>query len=94
MFDKKPARETPWTKKLWIYRQSLPASMPPATLVHPCACGKTNIRFTLKTGPLRREGLNELVKCCHGLNGAVENPPLVPPFSKEGSEGRQQRKAA
>jgi type I restriction enzyme M protein len=44
-FDKKPASETPWTKKLWIYDL------------------RTNIHFTLKTDPLKREDLDEFVKC-------------------------------
>ncbi len=44
-FDKKPASETPWTKKLWIYDF------------------RTNIDFTLKTNPLKREDLDEFVKC-------------------------------
>jgi len=44
-FDKKPASETPWTKKLWIYDL------------------RTNMHFTLKTDPLKREDLNEFVKC-------------------------------
>ncbi len=44
-FDKKPASETPWTRKLWIYDL------------------RTNIHFTLKTNPLKREDLDEFVKC-------------------------------
>jgi type I restriction enzyme M protein len=44
-FDKKPASETPWTKKLWIYDL------------------RTNMHFTLKTDPLKREDLDEFVKC-------------------------------
>src|SRR6267143_203463 len=44
-FDKKPASETPWTKKLWIYDL------------------RTNKHFTLKTDPLKREDLDEFVKC-------------------------------
>jgi type I restriction enzyme M protein len=44
-FDKKPASETQWTKKLWIYDL------------------RTNMHFTLKTSPLRREDLEEFVKC-------------------------------
>ena len=44
-FDKKPASETPWTKKLWIYDL------------------RTNMHFTLKTNPLKREDLDEFVQC-------------------------------
>jgi len=44
-FDKKPASETPWTRKLWIYDL------------------RTNMHFTLKTDPLKREDLDEFVKC-------------------------------
>ena len=47
-FDKKPAGETPWTKKLWIYDL------------------RTNQHFTLKTDPLKREDLDEFVKCYNG----------------------------
>ena len=47
-FDKKPASETPWTKKLWIYDL------------------RTNKHFTLKTDPLKREDLDEFVKCYNG----------------------------
>ena len=49
-FDKKPASETPWTKKLWIYDL------------------RTNIHFTLKTDPLKREDLDEFVKCYNAEN--------------------------
>ncbi|MEW6611482.1 MAG: N-6 DNA methylase, partial [Pseudomonadota bacterium] len=49
-FDKKPASETPWTRKLWIYDL------------------RTNMHFTLKTNPLKREDLNEFVRCCHPDN--------------------------
>jgi type I restriction enzyme M protein len=49
-FDKKPASETPWTKKLWIYDL------------------RTNMHFTLKTDPLRREDLDEFVKCYNPEN--------------------------
>jgi len=49
-FDKKPASETPWTKKLWIYDF------------------RTNIDFTLKTNPLKREDLDEFVKCYNPEN--------------------------
>jgi len=44
-FDKKPASETPWTRKLWIYDL------------------RTNMHFTLKTNPLKREDLDDFVKC-------------------------------
>ena len=44
-FDKKPAREEPWTRKLWIYDL------------------RTNMHFTLKTDPLKREDLDDFVKC-------------------------------
>lgn len=43
-FDKKPASETPWTKKVWIYDL------------------RTNLHFTLKTNPLKREDLDEFAK--------------------------------
>jgi len=49
-FDKKPASETPWTKKLWIYDL------------------RTNKHFTLKTGPLKREDLDEFVTCYNPTN--------------------------
>jgi type I restriction enzyme M protein len=49
-FDKKPASETPWTKKLWIYDF------------------RTNQHFTLKTDPLKREDLDEFVKCYNPTN--------------------------
>jgi type I restriction enzyme M protein len=49
-FDKKPASETPWTKKLWIYDL------------------RTNQHFTLKTNTLKREDLDEFVKCYNPAN--------------------------
>ena len=49
-FDSKPASETPWTKKLWIYDL------------------RTNKHFTLKTNPLKREDLDEFVKCYNPEN--------------------------
>lgn len=49
-FDRKPASETPWTKKLWIYDF------------------RTNINFTLKTNPLKREDLDEFVACYNPEN--------------------------
>jgi type I restriction enzyme M protein len=49
-FDKKPASETPWTEKLWIYDL------------------RTNKHFTLKTGPMKREDLDEFVACFNPKN--------------------------
>lgn len=49
-FDRKPASETPWTKKLWIYDF------------------RTNKDFTLKTNPLKREDLDEFMKCYNPEN--------------------------
>ena len=49
-FDKKPASETPWTRKLWIYDL------------------RTNVHFTLKTNPLKREDLDEFVQCYNPEN--------------------------
>jgi type I restriction enzyme M protein len=49
-FDKKPAAETPWTRKLWIYDL------------------RTNMHFTLKTDPLKREDLDEFVQCYNPAN--------------------------
>ena len=49
-FDKKPATETPWTKKLWIYDL------------------RTNMHFTLKTNPLKREDLEKFVACYNSPN--------------------------
>jgi len=49
-FDKKPASETPWTKKLWIYDL------------------RTNMHFTLKTDPLKREDLDNFVQCYNPAN--------------------------
>lgn len=42
-FDKKPASETPWTRRLWIYDL------------------RTNMHFTLKTNPLKREDMDDFV---------------------------------
>ncbi|MFZ4595189.1 MAG: N-6 DNA methylase [Verrucomicrobiaceae bacterium] len=50
-FDRKPAQEKPWTKKLWIYDL------------------RTNMHFTLKENPLKRESLDDFVECYFG--GAV-----------------------
>ncbi|MFM8443048.1 MAG: class I SAM-dependent DNA methyltransferase, partial [Methylococcus sp.] len=44
-FDAKPAREEPWTDKLWVYDF------------------RTNVHFTLKTNPLRREHLDDFIAC-------------------------------
>ena len=55
-FDKKPASEKPWTKKLWIYDF------------------RTNKDFTLKTKPLKREDLNEFVKCYNPQNRHERKP--------------------
>jgi type I restriction enzyme M protein len=49
--------------------------MPPATLAHPCAsCATTNIHFTLKTDPLKREDLDEFVKCYNAENRHNRKP--------------------
>lgn len=55
-FDRKPASEKPWTKKLWIYDF------------------RTNKDFTLKTNPLKREDLNEFVKCYNPENRHTRKP--------------------
>jgi type I restriction enzyme M protein len=47
-FDRKPAQEKPWTKKLWIYDL------------------RTNMHFTLKENPLKRESLDDFVSCYLG----------------------------
>ncbi|MFX0196089.1 MAG: N-6 DNA methylase [Candidatus Hodarchaeota archaeon] len=65
-FDRKPASETPWTKKLWIYDL------------------RTNMHFTLKTNPLRREDLNEFVTCYNPQNRHKRNPT----WSEKKPEGR------
>ncbi len=49
-FDRKPAQEKPWTKKLWIYDL------------------RTNQHFTLKENTLKREHLEDFVKCYHTKN--------------------------
>jgi len=49
-FEKKPASETPWTKKLWIYDL------------------RTNVHFTLKTNPMKREDLEEFVRLYNPQN--------------------------
>jgi hypothetical protein len=53
---KKPASETPWTRKLWIYDL------------------RTNMHFTLKTNPLKREDLEEFVKCFNPGNRHERKP--------------------
>nr|WP_294233829.1 N-6 DNA methylase [Prosthecobacter sp.] len=47
-FDRKPAQEKPWTRKLWIYDL------------------RTNMHFTLKENPLKREHLDDFVACYFG----------------------------
>ncbi|MEW5942771.1 MAG: class I SAM-dependent DNA methyltransferase [Pseudomonadota bacterium] len=71
-FDKKPASETPWTKRLWIYDL------------------RTNMHFTLKTNPLKREDLDEFVQCYFGRNAPEGNPPQ-PPFDKGGASRHERR---
>ena len=65
-FDRKPAGETPWTQKLWIYDL------------------RTNIHFTLKTNPLKREDLDEFVKCYNSAN----RHDRTPTWSEDTSDGR------
>ena len=65
-FDKKPASETPWTKKLWLYDF------------------RTNIDFTLKTNPLKREDLDEFVKCYNPENRHNRKPT----WSEKNPDGR------
>jgi type I restriction enzyme M protein len=65
-FDKKPASETPWNKKLWIYDL------------------RTNRDFTLKTNPLKREDLEEFVKCYNPENRQHRKAT----WSEKNSEGR------
>ena len=65
-FNKKPASETPWTKKLWIYDF------------------RTNKDFTLKTNPLKREDLDEFVKCFNPSNRQHRKPT----WSEENPDGR------
>ena len=63
-FDRKPARETPWTQTLWIYDL------------------RTNQHFTLKTNPLKREDLDDFVKCYHPANrNARKETERFRPFS-------------
>ncbi len=65
-FDKKPASETPWTKKLWIYDL------------------RTNKHFTLKTGPLKREDLDEFVTLYNPANRYDRKPT----WSEKNPDGR------
>jgi len=65
-FDRKPASEKPWTKKLWIYDL------------------RTNMHFTLKTNPLKREDLDEFVKCYNPQNRNKRKPT----WTEKKSEGR------
>ena len=65
-FDRKPASEKAWTKKLWIYDL------------------RTNIHFTLKTNPLKREDLDEFVK---GYNPKNRNK-RKPTWSENNHDGR------
>jgi type I restriction enzyme M protein len=65
-FDRKPASETPWTKKLWIYDL------------------RTNKDFTLKTNTLKRENLDEFVKCYHAENRFDRKPTCM----EKKTEGR------
>jgi type I restriction enzyme M protein len=77
-FDKKPASETPWTKKLWIYDL------------------RTNKHFTLKTDPLKREDLDEFVKCYKGENLPASHLPagdLPAQTSRSAQASRHQRSA-
>ncbi len=65
-FDRKPASETRWTKKLWIYDF------------------RTNKDFTLKTNPLKREDLDEFVKCYNPENRHERKPA----WSEKNPDGR------
>ena len=65
-FDKKPAAETPWTRKLWIYDL------------------RTNMHFTLKTNPLKREELDEFVQCYNPANRHDRKPT----WSQDNPDGR------
>jgi type I restriction enzyme M protein len=55
-FDRKPASETPWTRKLWIYDL------------------RTNMHFTLKTNTLKREDLDDFVRCYNPANRHDRKP--------------------
>ena len=65
-FDKKPAREEPWTSQLWVYDL------------------RTNMHFTLKENPLRREHLEEFVQCFNPGNRYERQPT----WSEDNPEGR------
>jgi len=65
-FDRKPASETPWTRKLWIFDL------------------RTNMHFTLKTNPLKREDLDEFVQCYNPANRQDRKPT----WSEEKQDGR------
>lgn len=65
-FDRKPAGEAPWTKKLWIYDF------------------RTNEHFTLKTNPLKREDLDDFVKCYNPANRHQRRAT----FSEKNPDGR------
>ena len=65
-FDRKPASEKAWTKRLWIYDL------------------RTNMHFTLKTKTLKREDLDEFVKCYHPTNRNERKPT----WAEEKPDGR------
>ena len=65
-FDRKPASEKPWTKKLWIYDL------------------RTNIHFTLKTNPLKRQDLDGFVSCYNPENRNDRHPT----WTEENQDGR------
>lgn len=68
-FDRKPAQEKPWTKKLWIYDL------------------RTNMHFTLKENPLKREHLQDFVDCYFGRSGSSGSG--VPPLGVESVKKRR-----
>ncbi|MDP8973332.1 MAG: type I restriction-modification system subunit M [Actinomycetota bacterium] len=49
-FDKRPGREEPWTRELWVYDL------------------RTNVHFTLKKNPLKRQHLDEFVELYNPTN--------------------------
>ena len=65
-FDKKPAREQPWTSQLWVYDL------------------RTNMHFTPKENPLRREHLDEFVQCYNPAN----RHERMPTWSEDNPNGR------
>jgi len=67
-FEKKPAQETAWTKKLWVYDL------------------RTNMHFTLKTNPLKREDLDEFVESYKPGRPREEREPNW--YEDENPEGR------